>query len=193
MALKATEYTVSSLAVELRMDRRKVGKLLEGLEPHRKNKSVGYYWLRDVFDHIQNGSNEKLDPQQEQAKLNRERRLQVAQDRALKEGELCETAVVEKYWSDLLVNLKNNILGIPHKVAHRVMAAAQHSEGVLILETACRETLENLADTGIPETTPKPDSQQGVKPAAKTKRKSVGRSRKKAVAGSKRRTRAVAN
>jgi hypothetical protein len=181
MALKATEYTVSALAVELKMDKRKVGQLLEGLEPHRKSGRVQYYWLREVFDHIRAKDQEKLDANQEQAKLSRSRRIKLDQEIALAGGETCETATVEKHWADVLVNIKNNFLALPHRTTHRVMACKEMSEGMAILEKAVREILENLADTGIPSTTPKLSVEQEPEAPAENNSKRVGRQRKKTV------------
>jgi hypothetical protein len=166
MALAAKEYTISGLAAELKMDKRRVGSLLEDLEPHRKSGRIGYYWMRDVFDHLLKNEQERLDPQQEQARLNESRRRKVDLETEVMRGELCRTSDVEMFWSNHITNCKTRLLAIPHKTAHRVMAAKEISEGMKILEDEVREALEELAGNvelgGAPDT----DGKEGVESTA---------------------------
>lgn len=138
------------------MDTRKLGGLLEGLQPHRtsgEGKRVRkYFWLRDVFDWLQAGE-DTLDPQQEQAKLAEARRIRLELQNDLLRGELCRTAEVEQLWADHITNAKNRLRAIPHKYTHQIMAATDHAEGLRLLERAIQEALEELAGTGAPDTT----------------------------------------
>jgi len=156
MAIKANEWTISGLAVELRMDTRKLGTMLEGLQPHRTTGSGKrirqFFWLRDVWDWLQTGEG-TLDPQQEAAKLNEARRIRLEIQTAQLRGELCRADEVEKLWSDHIANCKNRLRAIPHKVAHQVMAATDHAEGLRILESAIYEALAELAGSGVPDVT----------------------------------------
>lgn len=156
MAIKAQEWTVSGLAVELKMDARRLGQMLEGLQPHRTSGSGKrvrqYYWLRDVFDWLQSGDN-ALDPQQEAAKLNEARRIKLEIQTSMLRGELCRTDDVEKLWADHIANCKNRLRAIPHKAAHQIMAAADHAEGLRILESAIYEALDELSGRGVPDAT----------------------------------------
>jgi hypothetical protein len=171
MAIKAKEWTISGLAVELRMDTRKLGGMLEGLKPHRTSGSGKqirqYFWLRDVFDWLQSGE-DTLDPQQEQAKLAEVRRIRIEIQNEILKGELCRTEEVEKLWADQITNAKNRLRAIPHKLAHQVMAATDHAEGLRILERGIQEVLEELAGTGSPDPTAAIDGsgEEGLESAA---------------------------
>lgn len=190
ISAKATEYTVSSLSVELKMDRRKVGRLLEGLEPHRKEfvrggQEVGYYWMRDVFDHLMSSGDgdedgDRLDPEQESAKLAEARRLKLEVETEVLRGELVYRNEVVKLWSDHIANCKARLRAIPHKTAHRVMAASDHAEALRLLETEVEEALNELAGNGIGESEPPQpadgDDEEGVESASEIDSVAVGRS-----------------
>jgi hypothetical protein len=135
------------------MDVRKLGSMLEGLQPHRTSGSGKrirqYFWLRDVVDWLQSGE-DTLDPQQEQAKLSEARRIRIELQNEVMRGELCRTAEVEKHWEDVINAAKTRLRGLPHRLAHQVMGASDHAEGLRIMERGIHEVLEELSGTGVP-------------------------------------------
>ena len=154
MAIKPQEYSVSALAVELHYDHRKMGALLEGLEPVREEKGKKqtrrFYLLKDALEHIAMNE-DRLDPRQEQAKLNMARRIKVDIETAVMKGELCYTDDVEKLWFDTISNVKTKLRGLPHKLATQVQAATTYAEVVELLEDGVREALYELSESGTPE------------------------------------------
>lgn len=178
MATKPTEFTASSLSVELRMDRRKVGQLLEGLEPHRKDDRGSYYYLRDVFDHINSRSQAagQLDPEQEQAKLAEARRHKLELETRVLRGELIYLDQAAKMWADHITNCKTRLRAIPHKTAHRVMAATEHADGLRLLQNEIEEALNELAGIEVVESDEDllGDGEEGVESSAETDGFAVG-------------------
>lgn len=180
MSAKPTEWTPSKLAVELRMDRRTIGRKLEGLAPIRKDNRGEYYSLRDVLDHLVDKDKKGPDLVKEQAKLAEARREKIELETEELRGELCRTSDVEQLWADMLTNCKTRLRSIPHNTAHRVMASAVLSDGLRILEDAVDEALTELAESGIPSKKAPGDSSKGADTATKADSKPVGRPRAKA-------------
>ncbi len=151
MSTKANEYTVSKLSVDLRIDVRKLSRLLEGLPHHRQKGTSKYYWLRDVFDHMMKGSNEDLDVQQENARLSEARRIKLEIETKILNGELVYLADVQNLWANHITNCKTRLRGIPHKYTHRIMAEETHAGGLRLLESGIDEALNELAGHGASE------------------------------------------
>lgn len=187
ISAKPTEFTASSLAVEFKMDRRRVGQLLQGLEPHRtvtpkgKGAVVGYYWMRDVLDHLmkpdEEGEGEKmLNPEQEQARLANARRLKIEVETKVLNGELLYRDDVANLITNHITNCKSRLRSIPHKIVHRIMAATDHAEGLRLAENEIEEALNELAGIGFeePDGEHSGDNGEGVDPATETDGIAVG-------------------
>lgn len=147
---KRKEWTVNSLAVEFKRDSRTVAEMLDGLEPHRKDGKSGFYWMRDVFDHLVS-QGEALDPTQESAKLNQARRLKVEIETQVLNGTLCDTDAVVKLWSNVVTNARAKLLTLPHKLSHQ-MVGMEFQEISDLLTEEIHEVLNELSSTeGAPE------------------------------------------
>ena len=192
---KATEWTPSKLAVELKMDRRTLGRKLTGLKPHREDARGQYYWLRDVLDHLLKKDQDGPDLIEEQALLAEARRMKLEEETKLLKGETCRVEYVERLWAETITNARNRLRALPHNTAHRVIASKKFSDAVRIIEDAVDDVLRELGGTGIPVTTAQvePDSEPELDAAAENDGKRVGRPRKKAKPRSKRGTRKLAN
>lgn len=151
MALKAREWSVSGLSVELKMDRRTLGKRLEGLDPVRINGRSSLYMMSDVVEHMA-GQSELLDLAQEQAKLNAARREKVELETAVIKKELCSFEEVELLWAEQITNAKTKLLALPHKAAHQVIAASDFIEAQNILQQLVDESLNELSGSGTADT-----------------------------------------
>ncbi len=151
MSTKAKEYTVSQLSVDLRMDVRKLSRMLEGLPHHREKGTYKFYWLRDVFDHMLRGGSDALDAQQENARLAEARRIKLEIETKILNGELVYLADVQNLWANHITNCKTRLRGIPHKFTHRIMAEATHAGALRLLESGIDEALHELAGHGASE------------------------------------------
>lgn len=186
MSAKPTEWTPSKLAAELRMDRRTVGRKLEGLVPHRKDRRGEYYWLRDIFDHFLKRNSKGPNLMEEQALLAEARRQKLELETEELRGQLCRVENVEQLWSEAIANAKAKLRAIPHDTAHQIMATKKFSDAVIILEEAVESALTELANDGIPARKAVDGSEESVDAPAKTNDKRVGRPKKKAVKRSRR-------
>lgn len=157
---KATEWTMSSLSVEMKMDKRRVAKLIDGLKPHRTQGNRDYYYFRDVVDHIM-ANGDALDPSQESAKLNQARREKVEMETRIMRGDLCETEAVRGLWTEVVTNAKAKLLAMPHKIAPQVVGM-EYSDALSLMNEAVRESLAELESTdGAPESISLGDEEEG--------------------------------
>lgn len=182
---KPREWTLQGLADEFQVSREKMGKMLAGLKSRRVEfhgqREHHYFIMKDVIEHIMTEGAGKLNPQQEAARLNKERRIKVELENAELRGELCRTDDVRKMWFNIITNAKTKLRGLPHKLVHRILAASELKEGLVIMEQGIAEVLDELSGDGVPERKARTESSgnEGVEAATKPDRKPVGRRKTK--------------
>ena len=67
------------------------------------------------------------------------------------EGELIPAQLVEDTWINITANVRGRLLGLPSRIAHKVITAENYQEALLITTEEVHEALNELAEDGIPE------------------------------------------
>ena len=162
MSIKAQLWTINGLAAEFDLDRKTVIKRLSNVAPDATEQSgrVKKYYMKHVARYLLKisdqdvGSEEEmsnLDPQQEQAKLNKKRREKIALEILMEKGKLIPANLVREYWANVVVNAKTKLMAMPSKIAHRVVAAEDFQEAKCMIEEEVREAITELSTDGIPD------------------------------------------
>ena len=147
-------WTLSALSVELGLDRRSLARRLEGLAPvseTTKGKRVDRrYKLAAVVQHLYASEGQRLDLNDERAKLavlqQEKLQLEIAELR----GDLVRLPEVEGRWNEMLAAMRAKLLALPSKLAvavappERIQAAQDRAQALV------HEALSELA-TGQPE------------------------------------------
>ncbi len=135
-------------------DRRKVRRRLETLEPEKKGRSYlcnSHEALRLLYG---DGGDGKLDPQQERAALDRARREAVEMDNKRKSGELVPVDEVTEAWGKLVTNTRAKLLGLPTRLAPRLLSQREMRDIERTLKDAIYECLQALSETDPDEIAP---------------------------------------
>ena len=105
------------------IDRRSLGRLLDGLEPRETRGRVQLFDVGEVVRLLllgQASTGERLDPRAEKAGLDKVRRqlaeLQLSRERR----EVIPAEQVEKTWSDFVAACRARLLGLPDAVVHQL-------------------------------------------------------------------------
>jgi hypothetical protein len=141
------------------MDRRALGRRLEGLEPVEERK-VGrrterLYRLADVFAHLR--SDDRLDLNAERAKLAVLQQERIRLEIGEKRGELISSKAIVAHWQTMVGEIRGRLLALPNRAAPLV---ARKDEGQVfaVLSDLTHECLHGLARNAIP-----PDIEERIK------------------------------
>lgn len=139
------KWALNGLAAELRVDRRRVVTIVEGVEPADHDaRGNPQYWLRDVVDAL--FDNDKLDPQQERAKLDVAKREAQVMKNAVDAGELIPASEVELSWGKLAGAMRAKMLNIPTGLAAEVAAEKDVAKCEQLLRERVHEALAELSE-----------------------------------------------
>ena len=119
--------SVNQLASLAGMARATVSKRLEPLASQPGPKGALLYDSKlalPLLYQIGDGTSDRLDPQQEKAKLDRERRLVVELERQAKEGKLLDRDEVAETWAEVCEIAKGRWLAYPSRMAPEVAGLA---------------------------------------------------------------------
>jgi len=143
--MQKSEWSLNAAAVELRVDRRRIAKLAEDLEA-AGHDGHGHptYWLRDLVDAL--FANDRLDPQQEKAKLDKERRKAQEMKNAVDERELIPASEVEARWSAILGAVRARLLNLPTGKAPEVAVESDPAACEKLLREGVYEALQELSE-----------------------------------------------
>jgi len=150
------QWSVSRLACELAMDRRALGKRLEGLQPVSESKSAGgkrterKYRLADVISHLANPDDEKLDLTHERAKLARLQQQKIGFEIEELRGSLIRIDAVIEHWRGKIAACRAKLLSLPSRLAAQVAAPSKLVEAQERAQALVYEALNELAGTGAP-------------------------------------------
>ena len=139
--------SVNYLADITGKDRRTIGKRLSPLVatpgPNRSNQ----YESREVLPLLYGGTDdgERLDPQQERARLDAERRRELEMRNARAAGELLPFDEVSAAWSEQIAIAKGRFLSMPARVSADVLRLKSQRDIEGILKAALVVILEELA------------------------------------------------
>ena len=147
MSLTAQAWTVNGLATELCMDRRKVGKYVEGLEPVKVDGRSKYFRLRDVVQAIFGTG--ALDGPQERAKLDVAKRKKLELEIAEKRRELLPADEVKIYYSKLVMNARGRLLALPSALAPQLAVEGDVAACAILIKQGVYDALEELAEASV--------------------------------------------
>ena len=108
VAMVAQEWTISAIAVEFQISRRKVAGCLKGVKPSGKKGNAWLYWMADAAPAIfaADDEQEKLDLTQESARLKKEQADKTHLEVEVLKGNLIPGEVVSTKWGDFIANAR---------------------------------------------------------------------------------------
>jgi hypothetical protein len=141
-------YTKSDIARELQKDRRTVGLALDGVKPDGfKNDFPAFHMMTGVRALYMKGGAEKgLDANYEKARKDKEMADKIEMANQVARGELISEDVVKKFIIDAFTRLRTRMLGLPTKLAIRLVGLKSAVEIQKILDDGVREALAELSE-----------------------------------------------
>jgi len=199
MAMVAEPLSISALSVLTGVDRRTIGKRLEGLEPAKIVRKAKHYASSDALKAIYLGSDtgEALDLNQQSARLKRAQADKTEIEVSILKGDLITGEQAKARWADMVTSMRAKMLGLPSKLAVRVTGLSMRE-----VETESRdlvfEALQALADDGSGYKRDRPEQDLGRSDGAggtpaEADGERVGGRKKSPVKRGKRGTRKVAD
>ena len=144
MSITRKKWSISAMAVELDIDRRRVGVAASECTPAGGNGRGATYWLREVVRSLYD--REDLNAGEEKALLDRARRLKVELEIAEKEAKLLDADAVKEEWSRLVMNFRARMLALPGNVAPLVAVAGDVVACEAIVKERVYEALTELSE-----------------------------------------------
>jgi len=139
------DLSITALSQLTGMDRRTITERLREL-PHKPGPRNGkLYSGREALRLLRGEDGEHLDPSQEKAQLDRERRLLVEMERRQKEGELIPASQVEAAWTGYVATTKSRLMSLPSRLAPEMVRAKTIREAEKVIKVAVIECLEELS------------------------------------------------
>lgn len=148
MAMTAKSWSVSGLAVELKVDRRTVAAALAGVEPADEDGRGKRYFMADAVHALYGGGAEgavKLDLTQESAALKKTQREKIEVEIAVLKGELIPANHVSHIWGKFIGACRAKLVGLPSTAAVRVVGLTLR-EVELELRDLVHQALAELKD-----------------------------------------------
>jgi hypothetical protein len=141
-------YTKSDIARELMKDRRTVGLALDNVKPDGfKNDFPAFYMMTGVRAlYMKGGAEQGLDANYERARKDREMANKIEMANMVARGELIREDVVKKFIIDAFTRLRTRMLGLPTKLAIRLVGLKSAIEIQKILDDGIREALAELSE-----------------------------------------------
>ena len=190
-------YPAATMAKLLLLTPRRLQQLVtEGVIPKVER---GRYELAPVVQaYIQYLRERSVPGQMNVVSLDEARQRKLAADAKLAEievakaeGAVASISAVEKGWTDLVHTVRGRLLALPQNIAAMVAVEDDTGKCEALMAREIRSALAELGDGNLPDIedrTGEPDasageSDAGDAPAARSKRKRMGRPRKGAVAG----------
>jgi hypothetical protein len=146
-------YSKSDLARELEKDRRTVGLALDGVKPDGfKNDFPAFYMMTGVRAlYMKSGDAKGLDANYERARKDKEMADKIEMANMVARGELISEDVVKKFIIDAFTRLRTRMLGLPTKLAIRLVGLKSAIEIQKILDDGVREALAELSEHSVLE------------------------------------------
>lgn len=146
-------YSKSELAIELEKDRQTIGNALQNVRADgEKGAFPAYYMMtavRALF--IKGGKGEGLDANYEKARKDKEMADKIEMANMVARGELIREDVVKKFIIDAFTRLRTRMLGLPTKLAIRLVGLKSAIEIQKILDDGVREALAELSEHTVLE------------------------------------------
>ena len=146
MAMRRGLWTVNSLSVEVKIDRRTLAKRLEGLPTTGKVKGFPAWYLADVLAHLHAGGKdegERLSYEVEKARFAKEQADKLELENAKTRGELLPADEVARADEAIYTAIRDGFLALPDAVADQLCEIAA-AEGPASVATFLRERVEAL-------------------------------------------------
>lgn len=132
------------------MDRRTLGKRMEGLEPDgKKGKSPAWLMKNVIGKLIENKESEDLDPTQERARKDKEAADRLEMENQVRRNELLERDAVDAAVIGAFSRVRTKLLAVPTKAAPVVVQDMSIAEAEALLRSHMIEALQELADTNV--------------------------------------------
>ncbi len=138
-------FSISKFSEMTGIDRRTISRRLSSMKPEKVGRSNLYDSVR-ALPMLFLSEDDRLDPQQEKALLDRERRRIIELDRAEKEGDLVNVESVRDEWSALITTAKSHLLSIPSHLAPDLVSIEKSKQIESLLRDAVNEALQSVAD-----------------------------------------------
>jgi hypothetical protein len=141
-------YSKSELAIELQKDRQTIGNALANINSDGdKGGFAAYYMMTAVRAlYIKDGQKEGLDANYEKARKDKEMADKIEMANQVARGELISEDVVKKFIIDAFTRLRTRMLGLPTKLAIRLVGLKSAVEIQKILDDGVREALAELSE-----------------------------------------------
>lgn len=188
MAMTPRGWSISALAVELRMDRRTVAGIVARLKPTGESGKAKLYAMADVVEaKVASGAPAPTDFDEAKARKMSADAILAEIEVAKARGEVVSLSVVEKVAADEYAALRAKLLSLPDKMAPLCETTPGVDGKRELLRRCVVEALEELsADDagdaaavgytgGAGEGDPSPDEDEVSPPAAYVDRQRVGR------------------
>ena len=144
------ELSINQIADLTGMDRTTVSKRLKNMEYRDGAKRARLYETRNALPVLYGlgvADGERLDPQQEKARLDKERRLIVELERQQKEGKLVDLDVVRDDWVASVNIAKGRLLALPSRLAPELVTLTDIRKTEDMMRAQLTEVLEELSDS----------------------------------------------
>ncbi len=140
MAMTPQLWSISGIATELGVDRRRVGRALSDIPPD-EGEGKGKRWRMASVAAAVFGSDD-LDLSKERAKLARSQRVGHDLKNDIAAGELIKADEAERAWADFLRSVRSRVLAVPSRARQRLrhLTAAD----IETLDAECRDALQDL-------------------------------------------------
>ena len=142
---------ISQLSEMTGFDRATISKRLAHLEFEPGNKRAKFYKCPDALAILYKfgiDDTERLDPQQEKARLDRERRLIAELDRQQKERKLIDADEVKDDWMSVVSVTRSRFLALPSRIVPELANLKDMRKMEDALIAAIHEVLEEMAANG---------------------------------------------
>ena len=150
MALTAQHWTISAIAVELKIDKRIIAQIVDEheIKPSKvtgNKRKLNHYRMADVVTGMLSG--ERLDLTQERAKLAKKQQEKTALQVEEMKGGLVPAEQVGGVWKNMVANCRAKLLSLPVKAASALIGIDSLPEIQKILKQYINEALAELAVT----------------------------------------------
>jgi hypothetical protein len=142
---KVQSFSVNSLHLATGMDRGTIQRRLKGIDPDCDSE-FSLRLILQAFESHGAGISEKLDAQQETAKLRKAQRERIEREEDLAKGITLLAGEVEEFWASKLVGIQSKVMIVPGVIAEDIAAESNPDECEKMLESKLSSALKEASD-----------------------------------------------
>lgn len=149
MAYVAKLWSLNAAATELGIDRRTLGKRLDGLEPDGGSEARPAWLMKNIFEKLSLRS-KSSDLDEERTRLARAQADAKEVENRARNGELIEVAVMDMTVIAAFARVRSRLLSMPSKLAP-ILCPDAPADAEAVLVQHVHEALRELAETNVSE------------------------------------------